>query len=109
MLSSVFQGSVLGGILFNIFIDDIDEATIMALIKKFSDDKKMAAIIESQEDARRMQENLNRLCEWALKWKMKFNAAKCKVMHYGKKNAQNTYEMNGVQIGSVSEEKDLDV
>ena len=86
VLSSVLQGSVLGGTLFNIFIDDIDEAVIMALIKKFADDTKMAAIVESQEDAKRMQENLNRLCEWAQKWKMKFNAAKCKVMNYGKKN-----------------------
>ena len=65
--SSVLQGSVLGGILFNIFIDDIDEVTILALLKKFADDTKLAALMESLEDARRMQENLNRLCEWAKK------------------------------------------
>ena len=60
VLSSVLQGSVLSGILFNIFIDDIDKATIEALIKKFADDTKMAALVENQADAKKMQENLNR-------------------------------------------------
>ena len=40
---------------------------------------------------------------------MRFNAAKCKVMHFGKKNARNVYTMNGVQIECVTEEKDLGV
>ena len=109
VLSSVLQGSVLSGILFNIFIDDIDKATIEALIKKFADDTKMAALVENQADAKKMQENLNSLCEWAKKWKMKFNASKCKVMHFGKENARNVYMMSDVQIESVSEEKDLGV
>ena len=65
----------------------------------------MAAIVESLEDARRIQENLNRLCEWANKWRMNFNAAKCKVIHYGKKNAKNW--MNDLKIASDIEEKDL--
>ena len=69
--------------------------TILALIKKFADDSKMAAIVESLDDARRMQQNLNRLCEWAKKWRMNLNAAKCKVIHYGKRNARNEYWING--------------
>ena len=82
---------------------------VIRAIKTSADDAKIAAVIESVEDARRMQENLNKLCEWASKWKMKFNAAKCKVMHYGRRNARNVYFMNNVQIESVSEEKDLGV
>ena len=107
--SSVLQGSVLGGILFNIFIDDIDMVVFLALLKKFADDTKIAAIVESMQDARRMQENLNRLCEWAKKWRMIFNTAKCKVIHYGKRNERNEYWMNGLKIASEAEEKDLGV
>ena len=47
--SSVVQGSALGGILFNIFIDDIDKAIIKAFLRKFTDDTKAAKIIESIE------------------------------------------------------------
>ena len=75
--SSVLQGSVLGGILFNIFVDDIDEAIINALIKKIADDTKLARIIRNLADAQEMQANLDRLCRWAEKWKMAFNASKC--------------------------------
>ena len=107
--SSVLQGSVLGGILFNIFVDDIDEAIIKALLKKFADDTKLAKIIKDIADALEMQENLDRLCRWADKWKMAFNASKCKVIHYGKKNIRFQYKLNGNVIESVCEEKDLGV
>ena len=109
VISSVLQGSVLGGILFNIFIDDIDLAIINALIKKFADDTKIAMVVENLKDAEQMQSNLDSLCEWATKWKMGFNAKKCKAMHFGKRNIRYVYTMNGHNIESVSEEKDLGV
>ena len=65
VLSSVIQGSVLGGILFDIFIDHIDKAIIRALIKKFADDTKLAMMIRNAEDGRQMQANLDRICKWA--------------------------------------------
>ena len=109
VLSSVIQGSVLGGILFDIFIDDIDDAITLALLKKFADDAKLAKMIENVGDAQQMQENLDRLCEWARTWKMSFNAKKCKVMHFGKNNMRYGYNMNGCDIEEVKEEKDLGV
>ena len=109
VISSVLQGSVLGGILFTIFIDDIDEAIINALIRKFADDTKLAMVIANMQDARQMQKNLDELCQWAAKWKMGFNTKKCKVMHFGKRNIRYDYTMGGVAIESVEEEKDLGV
>ena len=57
----------------------------------------------------KMQENLNRICEWAKKWQMSFNVKKCRVMHVGKKNIRYDYTMNGSEVEKVSEEKDLGV
>ena len=81
VISSVLQGLVLEGILFNIFIDDIDTVVINALIKKFADNTKVAMVVENKDDAQRMQTNINMLWQWAVKWKMAFNPKKCKVMH----------------------------
>ena len=109
VLSSVVQGSVLGGILFDLFIDDIDMALILALIWKFADDSKIAKIIENDEDGRTMQKIIDNLAEWAKKWEMSFNVSKCKVLHMGSRNPRNEYTLNGVKLESAEEEKDLGV
>ena len=112
VVSSVVQGSVLGGTLFTIFIDDIDLAILDALItilRKFADDTKIARLIRSREDAERFQQVINNLCEWAEKWEMSFNVAKCKILHFGRKNPQYEYTMQGKKIEVATEEKDLGV
>ena len=113
VLSSVLQGSVLGGLLFNIFIDDIDEAvdirSFLAAMAKFADDTKIARIAETEEDVTQMQQMINGLSRWAQKWEMKFNADKCKIMHFGNKNPRATYLMDGVELGRTTEERDLGI
>ena len=44
VISSVLQGSILGAILFNVFNNDIDTATLYALLWKFADDTKMTMV-----------------------------------------------------------------
>ena len=109
VLSSVVQGSVLGGILFDIFIDDIDDAAKEALVWKFADDTKAAKVIESEDDCRRMQEIIDSLAAWAQKWGMAFNVKKCKVLHVGRSNPKFTYFMNGEEVEAVKDEKDLGI
>ena len=108
MLSSVIQGSVLGSTLFNIYIDDIDD-WIEMFIRKFADGTKIARRIKEDQDRQEMQEDLERLSEWAEKWEMAFNVEKCKVMHVGKKNPKHEYEMNGKKLIETEEEKDLGI
>ena len=109
VLSSVVQGSVLGGILFDIFIDDIDDAAMEALVWKFADDTKAAKIIETEEDSRRMQAIVDSLASWADKWGMAFNVKKCKILHVGRSNPRYKYYLNGEEVEEVKEEKDLGV
>ena len=100
------QGTVLAGPLFTVFVKDMDEV-VRAFLRKFADDTKMAMVIRNQEDARRFQEDIDRLVEWAREWAMVFNASKCKVMHLGRNNPKYQYTMNGVEISEAHEEKDL--
>ena len=109
VLSSVVQGSVLGGTLFDIFIDDIRQVVMEALILMFADDTKVALRIENEEDARKMQTIIDNLVRWAKRWGMAFNEAKCKIMHMGANNRKTKYFMNGNEIEVATEEKDLGV
>ena len=118
VISSVLQGSVLGGLLFNIFVDDVDDLGVddaaedessMTASGKFADDTKVARVIENQSDVNRMQEMINALSKWAKKWAMSFNAGKCKVMHFGTRNPRAKYVMDGVELGETVEERDLGI
>ena len=109
VLSSVVQGSVLGGTLFDIFINDICKVVVEALVLLFADDTKVARVVQNDDDRKRMQETIDKLVEWAEKWGMTFHANKCKIMHIGRNNPGYKYVMNGMEIGETTEEKDLGV
>ena len=108
MISGVPQGSVLGPILFLIYINDL-ENEIGSNILKFADDTKMFRRVESQEDRHQLQSDLNKLVKWAEKWQMLFNKDKCKCLHIGQANAKKNYLMNNTVLLSTEREKDVGV
>jgi hypothetical protein len=66
-------------------------------------------LISSVEDRDKLQQALDCLCEWAERWGMCFNLAKCKVMHVGANNPSYDYYMRGTKLGTTVEEKDIGV
>ncbi len=59
-----------------IYINDLDTG-ISGDISKYADDTKIGRIVESDQDAGILQDELNRLFDWADKWQMEFNVGKC--------------------------------
>ncbi len=108
VLSGVPQGSVLGPVLFLIYINDL-EGGVRNWILKFADDTKLFAKINSRKDAEELQGDLDKIFQWSREWQMLFNVEKCKAMHIGKRNCEFGYQMNGITLGTVTEEKDLGV
>ena len=108
VISGVPQGSVLGPILFLIYINDL-ENEIGSNILKFADDTTMFRRVESQEDRHQLQVDINKLVKWAEKWQMFFNKDKCKCLHIGQANAKKNYLMNNTVLLSTVREKDVGV
>ena len=77
--------------------------------RKFADDTKAAQLIRNLEDARQFQQVIDRLWEWVEKWEIAFIVAKCKILHFGRKNPKYEYMMRGVKIEEATEEKDLGI
>ena len=84
VLSGVPQGSILGPILFVLFINDlpinINSETNIAL---YADDTKIWRPIKSELDQKLLQSDINSLNQWAQANKMKFHPKKCKVLSIG--------------------------
>ncbi|CAM5114322.1 unnamed protein product [Eretmochelys imbricata] len=76
--SGVPQRSVLGPILFNLFIYDLEKG-VNGEVEKFADDTKLLKIVKIKADCEELQKDLTKLSDWATKWQMKFNVDKCKV------------------------------
>ena len=106
--SGVPQGSVLGPLLFIIYINDIDVG-IVSRIAKFADDTKIGGNVSSPEKIEELHSDLVKIGEWSERWQMPFNLDKCKVMHIGHANPSANYTLLGSAVSSTELEKDLGV
>ena len=110
--SGVPQGSVLGPILFLIYINDLPEV-ISTIMKLFADDAKIYRSISTIQHVELLQLSVDEAVAWAGTWEMFFNLKKCKHLHIGTRQEPASYQMKCGQditnIEKVSSEKDLGV
>jgi len=111
MLSRVPQGSVLGPILFLLYVNDLPN-WITCSMRMFADDTKIWNIIKSDSDCSDLQMDIDVLVQWSNKWLLHYNTEKCKVMSLGH-SVHHDYcltDYSGTHIMSrTSEERDLGI
>ena len=66
----------------------LNSSAHFCVISKFADDTKVGRTVKDDDDRDLLQAEINGLVQWAETWQMSFNASKCKVIHFGKKNNQ---------------------
>ena len=108
VLSGVLQVSVLGPILFLVYINDLEEG-VTGKILKFAYDTKLFRKLKEIGDKRNLQYDIEKLVKWSDKGQMLLNFGKCKCLHTGPGNTGMNYEMGGTILSKTVKEKDLGV
>ena len=114
VLSGALQGSVLGPLLFLVYINDMPELA-KHFCKLFADDTKLISINKNSTDQETLQEDVDNLVNWSKTWQMELNEEKCKVMDIGRSKLSRTVinmkSTSGVRVEleETNSERDLGV
>lgn len=100
--SGVPQGTVLGPLLFLLYINDLPDS-VSSKVRLFADDCILYREICRPEDSKLLQRDIDSLCQWEKTWQMAFNPTKCHTMHVTHKSKPLTfdYNMNGISLQTV--------
>ena len=110
--SGVPQGSILGPMLFVIFINDLPDVVPDCISTGlYADDTKLYRNVSTIADCEKLQDALTELSSWSYQNNMNFNASKCKVLSITRKvnPLHFQYHMDSTKLLRVNEEKDLGV
>ncbi|XP_068758169.1 uncharacterized protein [Montipora capricornis] len=109
--SGVPQGSLLGPILFLLFVDDLPNAVKTSRVACYADETKIFKSIDSITDCNALQSDLNDLVSWSESSGLIFNQSKCKYQCITRKKSpvQPTYTLKETPLESCDTEKDLGV
>ena len=115
VISGTTQGTVLGFLLFLLFINDLpakcspeEKAMVMLLADDTKSFQEISRDVTQQmEDQKSLQLRIDRIAQWAKDWKMEIHPTKSKILHIGKENPGLPYQLNGEEIPTVAMEKDI--
>ena len=102
--SGVPQGTVVGPLLFLIFINDMPSYIQHSQIRLFADDAVLYKTIKSKEDSTLLQQDLDNLLRWESQWQMSFHPDKCKVMNVTRSRTpkESIYNIRGQALETVT-------
>ena len=108
--SGVPQGSVLGPCMFLLFMNDLPDA-LTSQVRLFADDTLVYLTVNTQDDAHRLQADLNKLAEWGQRWLMEFNAEKCQVLRVTRRRhiVEHQYTLHGKELETCTAAKYLGI
>ena len=107
VISGIPQGTILGPLLFLLFVNEVPSLCRNSSIKLYADDLKMYRRIDSTLDGPALQEDLDRILHFFTSWQLRVNPSKTETLHIGAGNPKIPYVVNGTIIVEAQNCKDL--
>ena len=107
--SGVPQGSVLGPLLFNLFINDITDNFTNITAKLFADDIKLYTSISDLNSNSDFQHHLDLIYSWSYLWQIPISYSKCSILHLGPSTNKPTFNLDSVTLSDSTSIKDLGI
>ena len=108
VISGVPQGTVLGPLLFNIFINDIFKC-VNSVMLLYADDGKIMRPIKNYNDHLALKQDITSIVQWCVSNGMELSLGKCAIMHFGANNPNYVYDFNSTTINAPSTIRDLGI
>jgi len=111
VLSGVPQGSILGPLLFILYINDLHSLIKSSSLKLYADDVALYATVSSYQDCVNLQDDLARIYDWSLIWQLKLSPSKCEALNITNKHSpvSFTYTIGSISVAWCSKVKYLGV
>jgi hypothetical protein len=109
VLNGIPQGSVLGPILFIIYINTLPDQVLDSDIFLFADDTKIFRKVNTEEDQHKLQMDINRMYNWTQESLLKFHPDKCNVLRLGKSDSSPQYKLDTKHLEARTSIKDLGI
>jgi len=107
-LKGLYQNTIVGPVMVNVFINDLD-SEIECTLSKFADDTKLSGAADIPEGWNAIQRDFDKLERWTCVKLKRFNKARCKVLHPGRGNPWCQHRLRDAGVESSSAENDLGV
>ena len=110
VVSGMPQGSILGPVLFLVYVNDLP-SVVDCQVALFADDSKCVKVINSISDCYSLQDDLDNVSCWSKDWRLRFNSTKCEILSVGRKRSPivHTYKLDNNPLKHVKQEKDLGI
>jgi len=108
LISGVVQGSVLGPLLFPLYVDGVDQLFGSSVsCKLYADDVKLYSVIQTEQDASELQSSIDALVAWSDQWQLSISSNKSAVLCLGQTHIDQFDVIKWNNVSLVSEIREL--